>query len=515
MKTFILFPLTCLGQISFAQLNYIESSTGLQIPAMEAGPTEIEFADVNADGNLDIVCIGDHGSPYIGTSEHGIMVWFGDGLGNWSVVQVGNFGYGGVALGDVNNDDLMDIGYAMHHNYSSTDFGNQLMEVALGDGTGTSWIPWDDGLGTNGETYGMFGCDFADIDNDGDLDFGSISFGCCAGVHVYRNNGDGTWTQTFGFTGGNSTLIFIFGEINGDGLVDFACGHGQSAGSVYLGDGKGGFKPGDGNLPAAGNTGRYGISLGDINDDGRDDLAYVTGSGAIKVYSCVSDGNWVNLTGSLPTSGFYGTQIADMNLDGHGDIVGFALGNIKIFTGDGTGNWTLATTITTPNSCDLAAWRAGYDFDHNGYPDVARIAEENCSWSGGQNRPRAYKETSTPQSPWIFPKFPRGGENFVAGSVRFIEWHAAVPQEEMPATMSIEISTNGVSGPWQSIISGAPNNGRFQWQIPRTLPSSKNCYLRFTLTTSNSTIRTTTLKPFSIVHTYSFIDPKPAPPRDG
>ena len=107
-----------------------------------------------------------------------------------------------------NNDGNIDIGYGMHHNYSATDFGDQLLEVALGDGSGEKWTPWDDGLATNGETWGMFATDFADVDNDGDLDIGSISFGCCAGVHVYLNQDDGSWTISFGFIGGNSDMFF-------------------------------------------------------------------------------------------------------------------------------------------------------------------------------------------------------------------------------------------------------------------------------------------------------------------
>jgi hypothetical protein len=103
---------------SAGQVSYVESSSGLQTPAMEGGRTEFEFGDVNGDGHVDIASIGDHGSPYIGTNEHGIMVWFGDGTGNWSVYQNGNFGYGGIGLGDVNGDGLMDVGYGMHHDYS-------------------------------------------------------------------------------------------------------------------------------------------------------------------------------------------------------------------------------------------------------------------------------------------------------------------------------------------------------------------------------------------------------------
>src|SRR5262249_11464732 len=154
----------------------------------------------------------------------------------------------------------------------------------------------------------------ADVNNDGYLDIGSISFGCCAGIHIYLNQGDGTWSPSFGFLGGNSNQDFIFGDINGDGFADFACGH--SRGTVYLGDGQGGFRPADGTLPPPPNGGRRGVSLGDVNDDGRDDLAFVTPSGGLAVWTWTAEGVWQDLSGSLPPTGnFEATQIADMNLD--------------------------------------------------------------------------------------------------------------------------------------------------------------------------------------------------------
>ncbi len=117
-------------------LRYVESSNGLEVPHLESGRTEIELGDANGDGCVDILSIGDHGSPYVNTDEHGIMVWFGNGRGSWSVYQNGNFGYGGIALGDADGDGLMDVGYGMHHNYSGVDFGD----------SSSRW-PWATGQG--------------------------------------------------------------------------------------------------------------------------------------------------------------------------------------------------------------------------------------------------------------------------------------------------------------------------------------------------------------------------------
>jgi len=475
-------------------LAYLEQSSGLETPRMEGGRTEFELGDVNGDGHLDIVSIGDHGSPFINSPQHGVMVWFGDGAGNWTVHQTGNFGYGGVAIGDVNNDGIMDVGYGMHHDYSNTDFGDQLLEVALGDGTGRNWTPWDDGLATNGETWGMFGTDFADVDNDGDLDVASISFGCCNGVHVYLNNGDGTWTQSWARTGDNSSNDLTTADVNGDGFVDVIATHGL--GTVYLGDGTGTFTPGDGNLPFG--DWRRGVAAGDVNADGRDDVAFPAGGG-VQVWTWIDEGEWADLSGDLASIGEYDlVQIADMNLDGFGDVIVNRDEFTRIYTHDGAGGWTLAGTIQSPDACDYVALRAGDDADHNGRPDILIATEEDCDpWTGGTNRPRFFVEATTPDEPFIHPVSPRGGEVMHAGSVRFIRWHAAIPAGEAGA-VSIELSTDGPDGPWQTVAANQPSNGRHQWRLPDDLPNSTDCHLRLTLHTSNE-VHAVTPRPFTIV----------------
>jgi hypothetical protein len=477
-------------------LDYVESSSGLDDPEWEGGRTELEMADVDDDGNVDIISIGDHGSPYINTNEHGIMVYFGDGAGSWSVFQNGNFGYGGVALGDVNNDGFMDAGYAMHHNYSSSDFGNQLIEVALGDGTGQNWTPWDDGLATNGETWGMFGTDFADVDNDGDLDLASDSFGASAGVHVYLNQGDGTWVQSYGFVGGNSSMDIVFGDVNSDGNADFAVAH--QYGTVYIGDGSGGFTLSDGNLPPGGSIGRYGPDLGDVDNDGFQDLSFVNSNGGVAVWTWEGSSTWANASNGLPSSGGYEiSQLCDMDVNGTMDLVAAGTGIVTVWKGDGSGNWSEAAEFSTPGSPGyINACRVGSDADNNGYPDIVLLDEEG-PWYNRINHLRFFKEDSTPGSPGIRVTSPRRYETLKLDSVRFIEWTSAVPGLE-DSTIDLDLSIDGTSGPWTTIAEDLPNNGRYQWTVSADAASA-DCHLRATVHTSQGDRTMVTGLPFQII----------------
>jgi len=488
-------------------VTYVESSGGLVPPAMEGGNTELEFADINADGNVDILSIGDHGSPYVNTDEHGIMVWFGDGNGNWSVYQNGDFGYGGIAVGDVNNDGFPDVGYAMHHNYSGNDFGDQLIEVALGDGTGMNWTPWDDGLANNGETWGMFGTDFADFDCNGYLDIGSISFGADAGVHVYHNNGDGTWQQVFGFIGGNSDNLFAFGDISNDGCADFAVSH--ELGTVYFYTlGGGTFTLMDNNLPGSGSSFRTGTSLGDVDNDGGKDLAFINSAGGVEVWVWNDTENlWDDFSGTLPSAGNYeATQLYDMNVDGYVDICAFGQGLVSVWLGDGTGNWTLETQINVSSTGYFQAFRVGGDIDHNGYPDMVLVDEEG-SWPSYQNHLRCYKEASVPEDLTVVPIFPRGHEVLEDGSVQFIDWVSAVP-DNVPSWVKLEYAIFDTTGPWIPIADSLPNNGRYQWHLEVNGGLLIDCcYIRYTVYTSADSVTAITPVAFSIMGTYAVKEP--------
>jgi hypothetical protein len=501
--------------IHFGQktLSYQRITNGLTVPDFDEGRTDFAFNDINMDGNQDILTVGDHGSPFFNSQQHGICVWFGDGQGNFQNFMNGQFGYGGIAVGDVNNDGLKDVGYGIHHNYSSTSFGDQLIEVVLGDGTGMNWEVWDAGLAANGETWGMFGTDFADFNNDGLLDLVSISFGGGAGLHVYLNQGDGSWEQSFGFLGGNSDFLVRACDINNDGFMDFISSH--QNGTAYFGNGSGDFTNDDTGLPGAGNTARQGLDIARFNNFNAYGFSCINSSGGLTVFVWNNDNSsWQNLSGNLPASGVYDlSQLCDMNNDGFVDVMAFGMRQFKLWLGDNSGNWTLDATFTTAgNPGNGNALGAGGDLDHNGYPDLIVLSVEltGSFIQFNKNILYVYLENSPADSLWIKPLFPTGNEIFYPGSVQFIEWSSETPGGTT-TTVDIEISAFGNQGPWWILAENVPNNGRHQWTVPNL--GSDNVYLKLTVKEDVNEASVITQAPFRIVGNSTFISNAESPEK--
>src|SRR5262245_11205492 len=106
-KIYILISIlvTFYGISSQAQpVSYTIDSTCYSALIMEGGTVKFDMADINLDGHPDLLTVGDHGSPGISGNAHGISVFFGNGTGTgWTLYQNGNFGYGGISVGDINN----------------------------------------------------------------------------------------------------------------------------------------------------------------------------------------------------------------------------------------------------------------------------------------------------------------------------------------------------------------------------------------------------------------------------
>jgi hypothetical protein len=139
---------------------------------------------------------------------------------------------------------------------------------------------------------------------------------------------------------------------------------------IWLGDGKGGFSP---VAPTWTDIGYAALATGDINRDGFPDI--VAAAHASGVQTLLSDGR-----GGFAEKifrgqdGYVAAQLADLNGDGHLDLilVGYQRIGIEVYFGDGTGNWRLHTRLpeTRPGSTMPGRAVVLGDLNHDGHLDV-------------------------------------------------------------------------------------------------------------------------------------------------
>ncbi len=203
------------------------------------------WLDFDNDGNLDLFMPGLKNRNYKeNLDDVAAFLYKNDGKGNFTDVNAeGAFGikpiYNGrdggrsrhwVSVGDYNNDGYTDIVAIGYDDYIGTD-GNgnaivrndrrvlSLYKNLEGKGFELQQTPLDGkepmmGL-TRGSVY------FADFDNDGRLDIMTSGYGSLEGnLHIYWNNGDGTFSELPGRFFGSYDSSCMPADLNGDGLTD-------------------------------------------------------------------------------------------------------------------------------------------------------------------------------------------------------------------------------------------------------------------------------------------------------
>jgi len=327
---------------AMAQLSFTERSADAgcaHAHVMARDNTGLEFqvaggavGDFNRDGHQDLFILGGSGGFD--------RLFINDGQGSFNDVSLGagvsrTHQGTGVAVADYDNDGRLDIFVTSLGPPLQATPGSNILYRNNGDGTFTDVTQAAGVRFNNFQVADAYGASFGDFDGDGDLDLAVA--GWFGGNRLYRNNGNGTFTDVSAFTmplDMNTVRGYSpkFADMNDDGHLDLLWAADFTTSRYLVNNGNGTFS----NFTAQSGTGLdsngMGSAVGDFDHDGRLDW-YVTsrinddqtsGSGnMLYLQTGVAHVYTENSVAAGVNFGYWGwgTDAVDFDHDGHLDIV--------------------------------------------------------------------------------------------------------------------------------------------------------------------------------------------------
>ena len=365
---------------------------------------DVQFGDVDGDGDLDMVCAQDFNKlPFLYLNDGSGN--FADASGNLPGLTIAS---SHVAMGDVDNDGDLDLAF---NNGTTTRFGTGPTHLYLNDGTGV----FTDVTATNLPVANVaqpMDCNFADIDNDLDLDLVVASRSTT--TRVFFNDGTGVFSLG-AWPGDGSTYSFDFGDYNGDGDLDIlgVNSGASSRESLFDNNGSGVFVdvaataiPGANNPTGDDNDSKF----FDIDYDGEFDLT-VCRLGGIGEKIWTNSGGVYTLTAGLisnQSDSSLDVEMGDFDGDGDLDMI-TAQGESGSFTNriymnhgvqadnlaprivdleqvadtdDAVGPYVVRANVRDDNSSDTGAWLSGVVIEYSVNGGAA--AQVEMTWMGHQ-----------------------------------------------------------------------------------------------------------------------------------
>jgi FG-GAP-like repeat len=289
-------------------------------------PGCVLVADLDGDRELDLVVANEKGGD--------VSVLLADGKGGFAPSRGSPFPAGpspnDLASGDFNGDGHVDVAVANHE--------TQHLTVLLGDGRG-ALAPAANSPVTVAVRPHVHGVATGDFNSDGSLDLVTDSWAEDRLVMLF-GNGKGSFA-----TPGTSLAVgkhpyqrARVADLNGDARMDIVSPNleGDNV-TILLGDGRGNFRQPAGSPFPCGDS-PFNVAIGDVNADGKPDLAIVNSpsstsdrSGADGLTILVGDGlgAFTKMTGSPFVTGKF------PNIPAIGDVNGDGVADVAVSTPDG------------------------------------------------------------------------------------------------------------------------------------------------------------------------------------
>jgi hypothetical protein len=337
----------------------------LQTRSMDARP-----ADIDADGDLDLVIATEFGPNYILLNDgHGV---FTNGSPALLPQPQPVHDSEDVAIADFNMDGHLDILFVAED--------DQINELYYWDADAGKFELVTGLLGVSGVSNA---CLAADIDDDGDPD---ILIGNAGFEVVLINNGDGTFENESALRMAlvnDITQDLELGDVDGDGDLDLVIGN-ESNNRLLINDGRGFFTDESAARLGPMTPGKEmtrEADLADVDGDGDLDLLFANAIFAQgndpqdRLLLNDGDGFFTDVTSEQLAPDSKNTidgDFIDMDADGDLDIVqcSFNSGGVDVLQNDGTGHFVRRTPIYLPLLAQSIMDAEGADFNGDGVLDI-------------------------------------------------------------------------------------------------------------------------------------------------
>lgn len=259
-----------------------------------------------------------------------------------------------IKSGDLNGDGLLDL---VVSSYTDGSFS-----VMLGRGDGT-FAPRTTNYYPSSDPRRI---DLADFNNDGFLDVLTAEVGAPHPVSIALGNGDGTFkaVRTAG-VGDSSVIDIAAGDLDGDGYQDFALVSGSGELLISLGNGDGTFTQ---IITYSAGPGFNSVTIADMNRDGVMDVIAAGGTSAYLFRGTGGGFLAAPTTMGLSSGTLSEVLVSDMNGDGILDLVANSTNATSVAYGTGTGSFSVA--YTAPHTGGAVGGIQVGDFNNDGFKDI-------------------------------------------------------------------------------------------------------------------------------------------------